>query len=121
MKIGLLKHSKMKVFGVTLLKILQSEKDQHTRPNQSGFRPGCGCRDRMHNLRRTLMQHWSFEQAADLCFVDFASAFDCVHGDSLWQIMAADGMPQKLLGLIKVYYSSTKMKVRARGSDSMPF
>ncbi len=29
-------------------------------------------------------------------------------------------MPPKLLRLIKAYYSSTKMKVRASGSDSMP-
>ncbi len=32
----------------------------------------------------------------------------------------ADGMPQKLLVLIKAHYSSTKRKVRASGSDSMP-
>ncbi len=35
--------------------------------------------------------------------------------------MVADGMPLKLLRLIKAYYSSTKMKFRASGSDSMPF
>ncbi len=34
--------------------------------------------------------------------------------------MAADGMPTKFLRLIKAYYSSTKMKVWASGSDSMP-
>ncbi len=56
-----------------------------------------------------------------MCFVDFASAFDSVDRDSLWRIMAADGMHPKLLRLIKLYYSSTKMKVRASGSDSMPF
>ncbi len=52
---------------------------------------------------------------------DSASAFDSVDRDSLWQIMVADGMPPKLLRLIKAYYSSTKMKIRASGSDSMPF
>ncbi len=52
-----------------------------------------------------------------MCFVDFASAFDSVDRDSLWRIMAADGMPPKLVRLIQVYYSSTKMKVRASGSD----
>ncbi len=31
-----------KVFGVILLKRFQSERDQRTRPNQSGFRPGRG-------------------------------------------------------------------------------
>ncbi len=51
-----------------------------------------------------------------MCFVDFASAFDSVDRDSLWRIMVADGIPPKLLRLIKTYYSSTKMKVRASGA-----
>ncbi len=67
------------------------------------------------------LQRWSFQQATAMCFVDFASAFDSVGRDSLWQVMAADGMPPKLLGLIKVYYLSTTMKVRASGSNFMPF
>ncbi len=37
------------------------------------------------------------------------------------QIMAPDGMLQNLLGLIKAYCSSTKMKVWASGSDTLPF
>ncbi len=36
-------------------------------------------------------------------------------------LMAADGIPPKLLRLIKAYYSSTKIKVRASGSDPMLF
>ncbi len=75
----------------------------------------------MHNLRRILEHRWSFQQVTVMCFVDFASAFDSVDRDSLWQIMAANGMPLKLLRLVKAYYLSTKMKVRASGSDSMPF
>ncbi len=82
-----------KVFGVVLLKRFQSERDQCTRPNQSDFRPGRGCTDQMRNLRQTLEQRWSFQQATVMCFVDFASAFDSVDRDSLWRIMAADGMP----------------------------
>ncbi len=35
--------------------------------------------------------------------------------------MSADGIPTKLSRLIKPYYASTKMKVRASGNDSMPF
>ncbi len=52
-----------------------------------------------------------------MCFVDFASAFDSLDRDSLWRIMASDGIPSKILWLIKAYYSSTKMKVRESGSD----
>ncbi len=58
-----------------------------------------------------------------LCFVDFAAALDSVDRDSFWRIMAADGMPPtpELLRLIRTYYASTKMKIRASGSDSMSF
>ncbi len=65
--------------------------------------------------------YWNFQQANLMWFVDFASTFDSVDMNSLWQIMAADGMPPKLLRLIKAYYSSTKMKVRASWTDSMSF
>ncbi len=104
-----------KVLSVILLKRFQYERDQRTRPNRRGYT------DQMHNLSRTLEQRWSFQQATGMCFVDFASAFDFVDRDSLWRILAADGMPPTLLRLTKAYYSSTKMKVRASGSDSMPF
>ncbi len=57
---------------------------------------GRGCTGQMHNLRRTFEQRWSFQQATVMSFVDFASAFDSVYRDSLWWIMAVDGMPPKL-------------------------
>ncbi len=64
--------------------------------------------------RRTLEQLRSVRQVNVLCSVGFASTFDSVDRDSLLQIMAAGGMPTKLLTLIKVNYASTKMKVRAK-------
>ncbi len=56
-----------------------------------------------------------------MCFVDFAPSFDSVDRDSLWRIMVANGMPPKLLRLIKAYYALTRMKVGASESDSAPF
>ncbi len=52
-------------------------------------------------------------------FVDFAAAFDPVDRSSLWGIMAADGMPAKLLRLIKAHETSTKAKVGASGGESL--
>ncbi len=54
-----------------------------------------------------------------MCLVDFASACDSVDRDPLWRKMAANKLPPKLLRLNKANYASTKMKVRANGSDSM--
>ncbi len=56
-----------------------------------------------------------------VCFVDFDAAFDSVDRDFLWRIMAADGMLPKPLRLIKAYYASTKMKVRASWSELLLF
>ncbi len=84
-----------KGFGAILLKRFLSERDQRTRRNQSDFSSGRGCTDEMHNLGRILEQRRSFQQATVMCFVDFASAFDSVNMDSLWRIMAVDGMPPK--------------------------
>ncbi len=64
--------------------------------------PGRGCTDQMRNLRHTLEQRWSFQQATAMCFFDF-------------------GMPPKDLRLIKTYYASYKMKVSSNGGDSMYF
>ncbi len=80
--------------------------------------PGRGCTDQVHNVLRTTLE---LPATTVMCFVDFESGFDSVERDSSWWIMAADGMPSKLLRQIKVYYASTKMKVRASGSYSMPF
>ncbi len=92
--IGLIDLAAM-VFSVILLKRLQSERDQRTRPNQSSFKPGWGCTGQMHNLRGKLEQRLSFQQASVLCFVDFATVLDNMDRDSLWRIMSADGMPSK--------------------------
>nr|VZI45645.1 unnamed protein product [Spirometra erinaceieuropaei] len=56
-----------------------------------------------------------------VCFVDFAAAFDPVHRESLWRIMALDGVPAKIIAMIKAYYRSTTARVLARSNLSQPF
>ncbi len=46
-----------------------------------------------------------------------ASAFDSVDRGSPWWLMAANGISTELLRLIKAYYSSNKMKIRASGGN----
>ncbi len=65
----------------------------------------------MHNLCRTQEQRWSFQQAIVTCFRGV------VDRESIWLIMAANGMSRYLLRLTKVYYASTMMMVRAGGDE----
>ncbi|BHF77445.1 hypothetical protein SprV_0602055000 [Sparganum proliferum] len=85
-----------------------------TRPNQAGFRAGRGCADQIFTLRRILEFRHSYEQPAAVCFVDFAAAFDSVHRESLWRIMTLDGVPAKIIAMIKAYYRSITARVLVR-------
>ena len=105
-----------KVFATILLNRFHQQRDARTRPNQAGFRPGRGTIDQIFCLRRTLEHRWCYQQPTVVCFVDFAAAFDSIDRNAIWQIMEANGIPQKLLSLIKSYYSNTRSKVRCYGS-----
>nr|VZI19409.1 unnamed protein product [Spirometra erinaceieuropaei] len=99
----------------------EAVRDSRTRPNQAGFRAGRGCADQIFTLRRILEFRHSYQQPTAVCFVDFAAAFDSVHRESLWRIMALDGVPAKIIAMIKAYYRSTTARVLVRNNFSQPF
>ncbi|BHF83424.1 hypothetical protein SprV_0902656600 [Sparganum proliferum] len=110
-----------KIFAIVLLRRFQAVRDSRTRPNQAGFRAGRGCADQIFTLRRILEFRHSYQQPTAVCFVDFAAAFDSVHRESLWQIMALDGVPAKIIAMMKAYYRSTTARVLVRNNLSHPF
>ncbi|BHF83864.1 hypothetical protein SprV_0902701200 [Sparganum proliferum] len=110
-----------KIFAIVLLRRFQTVCDSRTGPNQAGFRAGRGCADQIFTLRRILEFRHSYQQPTAVCFVDFAAAFDSVHRESLWRIMALDGVPAKIIAMIKAYYRSTTARVLVRNNLSQPF
>ncbi|BHF75251.1 hypothetical protein SprV_0501834700 [Sparganum proliferum] len=109
------------VFAIVLLRRFQAVRDSRTRPNQAGFRAGRGCADQIFTLRRILEFRHSYQQPTAVCFVDFAAAFDFVHHESLWRIMALDGVPAKIIAMIKAYYRSITVRVLVRNNLPQPF
>ncbi|RUS74991.1 hypothetical protein EGW08_017258 [Elysia chlorotica] len=51
-------------------------------------------------------------------FVDFEKAFDSIHRDSLWRILRAYGIPEKIVLIIKSFYSNFRCRV---GNSSTSF
>ena len=39
-------------------------------------------------------------------FVDFRKAFNSVHRERLWNIIAAYGIPEKLIVMVKLFYNN---------------
>ena len=72
-----------------MLKILQARLQQYMNcelPDvQAGFRKGRGTRNLIANIR------WIIEKERELqkniCFIDYAKAFDCVDHNKLWEIL----------------------------------
>ncbi|BHF60230.1 hypothetical protein SprV_0100319300 [Sparganum proliferum] len=109
-----------KIFAIVLLLRFQAVRDPRTRPSQAEFRAGRGRADQIFTPRRILEFRHSYQQPTAVCFIDSAAAFDSVHRESLWQIMALDGVPTKIIAMIKAYYRSTTARVLVRNSLSQP-
>ncbi|BHF64384.1 hypothetical protein SprV_0200738700 [Sparganum proliferum] len=110
-----------KVFAIVLLRRFQAVRDSRTRPNEAGFRAGRGCADQIFTLRRIFEFRHSYQQPMAVCFIDFAAASDSVHRESLWRIMALDGVPAKVIAMIKAYDLFTTARVLVRNNLSQPF
>ena len=71
---------------------------------QSGFRKGRGTRDQMANIRWIIEKAKEFQKNIYFCFTDYATAFDYMDQNKLWEILR-DGntrlpylSPEKLVG-----------------------
>ena len=97
-----------------MLKTLQARLQQyvnHELPDVlTGFRKGRGTRDQIANIR------WIIEKARELqkniCFIDYAKAFDRVDHNELWKIPKEMEIPDHLTCLLRNLYAGQEATVR---------
>ena len=97
-----------------MLKILQARLQQYMNRElpdvQAGFRKGRGTRDQIANI------HWIIKKAREfqknICFIDYAKAFDCVDHNKLWKILKELGIPNHLTCLLRNLYAGQEATVR---------
>ena len=97
-----------------MLKILQVRLQRYVNHElpavQAGFRKGRGTRDQIANI------HWIMEKAREyqknICFIDYAKAFDCVDHIKLWEILKEMGIPDHLTCLLRNLYVGQEATVR---------
>ena len=75
---------------------------------QDGFTKG----DQIANI------HWILEKAREfqknICFIDYAKAFDCVGHNKLWEILKEMRIPDHLTCLLRNLYAGQEATVRTR-------
>ena len=108
-----------KVFCRILLNIIN--KVSKLREEQAGFRRGRGCIDQIFALRNILEQSLEWNTPLYVNFIDFKKAFDSVHNDSLWKILRAYGLPNKIVRLISSFYDHFECSIILGNSVSDTF
>ena len=77
------------------LKTLQARLQQYMNcelPDvQAGFRKARGTRDQIANICWNIEKAREFQKNIELCFIDYAKAFDCVDHKKLWKILKEMG------------------------------
>ena len=53
--------------------------------------------------------------------MDFEKVFDSVHQESLWKIMKAYGIPQKIINMVRLLYEDVECAVMDEGKESTWF
>ena len=90
-----------------MLKILQAMLQMYMNCElshvQPGFREGRATRD------QTAYIHWIIEKVSEyqenICFIDYAKAFDCVDHNKLWKVLQEMGIPDHLTCLLRNLYT----------------
>ena len=90
-----------------MFKILQARLQQYVNRElpgvQSGFRKGRGTRDHIANIRWIIKKAREFQK--NICFIDYAEAFDCVDRNKLWKILKEMGIPDHLICFLRNLYA----------------
>ena len=77
---------------------------------QAGFRKGRGTRDLIANICWIIKKAREFQK--NICFIDYAKAFDCVDHNKLWKILQEMGIPGHLTCLLRNLYAGQEATVR---------
>ena len=97
-----------------MLKILQARLQQYVNyelPDvQAEFRKGRGTRDQIANIHFIIKKAREFQK--NICFIDYAKAFDCVDHNKLWKILKMMGIPDQLTYLLRNLYAGQEATVR---------
>ena len=99
-----------------MLKILQPTLQQYVNcelPDvQAGFRKGRETRYQIANIHQVIDKAREFQK--NICFIDYAKAFDCVDHNKPWKIIKEMGIPDYLTCLLRILYVGQEVAVRTR-------
>jgi hypothetical protein len=110
-----------KVFSGILRHRLECWYEGRIAEEQAGFRKGRGCVDNSYTLAQVVQKRLEKQQNTYLCFVDLKKAYDSVWREGLFRKLRQDGVPQKLVKLVRMWYKKVRARVRVNDEESTWF
>ena len=109
--IALISHTRKVIFKILQAR-LQWYMNRELPDVQARFRKGRGTRDQIANIQWIIKKPREFQINVYFCFIDYATAFDCVHHNRLWKILHEMGLPDHLTCLLRNLYAGQEATVR---------
>ena len=100
-----------KIYNRMLLNRIRPHIEPILRINQNGFRPNRSTLSQILTLRRIIEGFKAKNLTAVMIFIDFKKAFDSIHRGKMMEILAAYGLPSKIVDAIAIMYDSTTARV----------
>jgi hypothetical protein len=104
-----------KIFSLILAERLQPLMEEFLHPYQAGFRRGRSTTDQIFCIRQIIQKSYEMNQETEHLFIDFKQAYDTIHREELWNIMAEFNFPFKLIRLLKATLTGVKSCVKVEG------
>ena len=99
-----------------MFKILQARLQQYVNQElgdvQTVIRKSRGPRDQIANICLTIEKAKEFQK--NICFVDYAKAFDYVDHNKLWNLIKKMGIPDHIICLLRNLYTGQEAIIRTR-------
>ena len=100
-----------KVLGKIIFRRMKEGAGIQLRPEQAGFMERQNTTEQIFILRNTIEQACEWQSPLLVIFIDFEKAFDWLHRNSLWVIMRAYGIPEKLINIVKLLINNAECAV----------
>jgi hypothetical protein len=101
-----------KLFMKVLLNKVSEELDQQQPSNQAAFRKGFSTTDHLFVMNQLIEKSREFNKPLVCAFVDYSKAFDSVEHPFLWVALKEQGMPLKLIRILKKIYENSRARIK---------
>jgi len=102
-----------KVMGMVIITRIREGINQPLGDAQAEYKGGRSTctTEQIFVLRNIIEQVIEWNACLHVCFVDFEKAFDSVHRETLWRLLASYGIPTKLVDMVKTMYKNCRCAV----------